>query len=62
MIVCVLLLIDLDWILKVMLIMAGKALSGSPRLPSTHGCHFRECCTSFQCDKAGTGSGCSKCN
>jgi len=52
----------LDWIFKVILIMAAKEFSKSPRLPSTHGYYFRECCTSFRCDKAGAGSGSSKCH
>ena len=54
------LFIHLDWILTVILIMAAKEFSKSPRLPSTHGCYFRECCTSFRCDKAGAGSGGSR--
>jgi hypothetical protein len=35
-----LLFIDLDGILKVMLIMAGKGFPEGSRLPSAHGCYF----------------------
>jgi len=46
--------------LNLFIILIGWNLCTSPRLSSSYGNNFWECCTALRCDKAGARPGCCK--